>query len=77
MGNTLIKKACALHIDSQNAIMKKKNIIAAAAVATAGLATYLIRKKLRSRKEHSINHSSPDGGRHLTGVFAKAKSASK
>ncbi|HKO78857.1 MAG TPA: hypothetical protein VJU78_00610 [Chitinophagaceae bacterium] len=57
--------------------MKKKNIIAAAAVATAGLATYLIRKKLRSRKENSANHFSPDVGRHVTDVFAKAKSASK
>ena len=57
--------------------MKKTNIMVAAAVATAGLATYLIRKKLRSRKENNNNHSSPDDSRHLTNVFAKAKSALK
>jgi hypothetical protein len=57
--------------------MKKTNIMAAAAVAAAGLATYLIRKKLRSRKEDNANHSSLDASRHLTNVFAKAKPGSK
>lgn len=57
--------------------MKKTNIIATAAVATAGLATYFIRKKLRFSKENNANHSSPGDNRHLTNVFAKAKIASK
>ena len=47
----------------------------AAAVVTAGIATYLIRKKLRSRKEKNVDHSSPETNRHITNVFAKAKLA--
>jgi len=64
-------------INLQKHRYEKTNILAAAAVATAGLATYLIRKKLRSRKENNADHSSPDDSRHLTDVFARAKSASK
>ena len=56
--------------------MKKKNIIVAAAIAAAGIATYLIRKKLRSRKESNDDHTTHDVHRHITNVFAKAKLAS-
>jgi hypothetical protein len=57
--------------------MKKTNIIAAAAIATAGLASYLIGKKLRSRKNDNADNFTHEGNRHLTNVFAKAKSAAK
>jgi hypothetical protein len=60
----------------QNTFMKQKGIIAAAAIATAGIATYLVRRKLRSRHTQDQHHSVADNNRHLTGVFAKAKSAS-
>ena len=64
-------------INLQNTSMKKEKIIAAAAVATAGVATYLICKKLLSRRKNNVNHSSPDNNRHLTDVFPEAKSPSK
>lgn len=57
--------------------MKKTNIVAAAAVATAGIATYLIRKKLRSGKKNNSDQPSPDNGHHLTKAFANAKSKPK
>ena len=57
--------------------MKKTNIVAAAAVAAAGIATYMIRKRLRSRKETNDDHTTQEVHRHITNVFAKAKLASK
>lgn len=56
--------------------MKNTNIVAAAAIAAAGIATFLIWKKFRSRKESNGYHPTLKPHRHLTDVFAKAKLAS-
>ena len=61
----------------KNPKMKKANMIAAAAVAAAGIATYFVRRKLRSRKDSSRYEVPHDQGRHLTNVFAKAKTVTR
>jgi hypothetical protein len=57
--------------------MKKANMITAAAVAAAGIATYFVRRKLRGRKDTNHHDFSHDQGRHLTNVFAKAKTVGR
>lgn len=54
--------------------MKKKNIIAIAAVAVAGVASYFIRRKMNDRKRERTEPASGPNNRHLTDVFSKAKS---
>ena len=58
--------------------MKKRTIITAAAVAvaTAGLATYFVRKKIMSRQRENLEPASEPMGRHEINVSAKAKSVS-
>jgi hypothetical protein len=55
--------------------MKNKNIITIAAVAIAGIATYVVRKVLTDRRREKSEPASGSGRRHITDVFAKAKSA--
>jgi Flp pilus assembly protein CpaB len=62
-------------IFSENAFMKKTNIIATAAVATAGIAAYFIRRKFRAHKDQHNDHQAQPHGRHMTTVFARAKNA--
>ena len=57
--------------------MKKRTIIAAAAVAAAGVATYFVRKKIISRQKENLEPASEPMGRHETNAFAKAKSNGK
>ncbi len=56
--------------------MKKTNIVAAAAIAATGIATYLIMKRHRARKVSNDDHTTHEVRRHITNVFAKAKLAS-
>ena len=46
-----LKKGMLIAFFSENAFMKKTNIIATAAVATAGIAAYFIRRKFRAHKD--------------------------
>jgi hypothetical protein len=55
-------------------MMKKVTIIAGAVIA-AGIGAYLLRKKLRYRKEKTITNFSTRNGRYLKTAFAKAKSS--
>jgi hypothetical protein len=54
--------------------MKKTTIIAGAVIAV-GIGAYLLRKKLRSRKENSAGHFSYKKGHHLVTAFAKSRSS--
>jgi hypothetical protein len=54
--------------------MKKRTIIAAAAVVAAGIAAYFIRKKVTSRQRGYSEPASGPHDRHATKAFAKAKS---
>jgi hypothetical protein len=60
---------------NENTIMKKTNIIATAAVATAGIAAYFLRKKFRRHTEENGEPQASPHGRHMTNVFARAKHA--
>ena len=55
--------------------MKKKTLIATGVAALVGVATYFIRKKIVARRKDSSEPSSMPN-RHMTDVFAKAKTIS-
>ena len=74
---TTCKKRHTACMDLKNPKMKKANMITAAAVAAAGIATYFVRRKMRSRKDTNHYEVSHDQGRHLTNVFAKAKTVTR
>jgi hypothetical protein len=54
--------------------MKKRTIATVVAIAAAGIAAYLIRKKIASRQRDYSEPASGSGGRHVTDAFTKAKS---
>lgn len=55
--------------------MKKSNLLAIAAMAVTGLATYIIRKAICAGKEKSGQRLARERSRHLTSVFSNAKAA--
>ncbi|HEY0432607.1 MAG TPA: hypothetical protein VGC95_01970 [Chitinophagaceae bacterium] len=57
--------------------MKKNAIVAAAALAAIGVATYFVRKKVIASKRQQPDPAGSHPHRHSTGVFARAKAVSQ